>query len=127
MVTTEPFIFQVHMVHSKGTVAGILSSHTYGHPHHGTHPSQMNLSDTPVKKHKRLAFIPSRKGTSRLGRQRLSVFFERKKKRNIAPTSAMSHQQTTVGPSNEKQDSIWGQLCYARAPGLSVTQELKMH
>lgn len=51
MVTMESLISQVQMVHSKGTVAGILSHPPIsGHLHHGIPPFQMSWSDTPVKK-----------------------------------------------------------------------------
>lgn len=50
MVTIEPLVFQVPVVHSKGTVAGIQSSLIYGHLHHGIPVFQMSWSDTPVKK-----------------------------------------------------------------------------
>lgn len=92
-------------------------------------PSQTSHSDTPVK-NKSLAFLPQVKRTSLPGRPRLSALSEGTEIGNIPPTTGMSPQGTTVGPSSEKQDSIWVcslslQLCYTRAPGLPRTQELK--
>lgn len=126
MVTMESLISQVQMVHSKGTVAGILS-----HPPHLWSSSPWNppfsneLIWHPSKKTRGWHFSPISREPLTWADYSSVLSLGGKKKGNTTHSSAKSHQQTTEGSSNEKQDNMWVcflslQLCYARVPGLSM-------
>ena len=88
VVTFEPLVFQVQLVHCKGTVAGILSSDIYGHLHHRIPPSQMSWSDTPVKK-QQADISPLKQGNLTLGQTtaQFSLWGEKERKHHTCFSS----------------------------------------